>query len=132
LGAERVEKALESLRKCDKLEAIHSVRKEIKKLRALLRLVRTEIGARAYAKETQALREAASHLAAPRDAHVKVKALEDLINRFKGELSTRPFKAMRKALRQDCRQEASRFRKQAAAKVVGRLLRKVSRGLAAL
>jgi hypothetical protein len=40
LGQRQVKKALEDLEHCDRLEAVHEIRKKIKELRALLRLVR--------------------------------------------------------------------------------------------
>ena len=43
LGRDRMEHALECLKECDRAKAIHCARKDIKKMRAVLRLVRTEI-----------------------------------------------------------------------------------------
>ena len=44
-------------------EAVHSARKDMKKLRALLRLVRGELGASVYRRENACFREAAAALA---------------------------------------------------------------------
>ena len=43
-------------------EAIHNVRKRFKRVRAVLRLVRGELGARTYKQENEALRDAAAAL----------------------------------------------------------------------
>ena len=59
-------------------EATHDARKRTKKLRALLRLVRPEIGDKIYRRENRALRDAARRLSAVRDAWVLVEALDDL------------------------------------------------------
>jgi CHAD domain-containing protein len=59
-------------------EAVHNARKDIKKLRALLRLVRGELGADAYGRENDAFRTAAAQLAGTRDADVLVATLDGL------------------------------------------------------
>ena len=59
-------------------DAVHNARKDIKKLRALLRLVRGELGKGVYQRESAALREAAAALAGLRDADVMVATLDGL------------------------------------------------------
>src|SRR5919197_2091003 len=59
-------------------EAAHDARKRTKKLRALLRLARPELGDKAYRRENRALRDAARLLSPVRDAWVLVEALDDL------------------------------------------------------
>ena len=59
-------------------EAVHNARKDIKKLRALLRLVRGELGTDAYRRENDAFRAAAAELAGTRDADVLVATLDGL------------------------------------------------------
>src|ERR1051325_4660208 len=83
LGRGRAEGALQCLEDCSQAEAIHCVRKEIKKARAVLRLVRANITKKACRRLTALLREAANHLAATRDAYVTTKALKDLTGHFK-------------------------------------------------
>ena len=58
LGRERIGKALDHLRKCDRLEAIHNVRKEVKKVRAVLGLVREATGGDTARKSVKNLRAA--------------------------------------------------------------------------
>jgi CHAD domain-containing protein len=59
-------------------EAVHGARKDMKKLRALLRLVRGEIGDGVYRRESACFRDAAAELAGLRDADVMLVTLEKL------------------------------------------------------
>jgi CHAD domain-containing protein len=59
-------------------EAVHNGRKDMKKLRALLRLVRGEIGDGVYRRENACFRDAAAELAGLRDADVMLVTLEKL------------------------------------------------------
>jgi CHAD domain-containing protein len=88
LGVEQAEHALRGLAggPDDIDHAVHEARKAIKRLRAILRLVRTEIGERAYRYENRTLRDAARRLAAVRDGAVAVETVTDLAARFEGSL----------------------------------------------
>jgi CHAD domain-containing protein len=119
---ERIGAALGGLRKGDRPAAVHGVRKEIKKLRALFRLVRGKIGRGVYRKGAKALREAASSLTAPRDARVMLKAFEKLAGG-----GARRFAGIERALRKNARREGERFRKDNSLKRAERLLRKTDR-----
>jgi CHAD domain-containing protein len=84
----RIDHALDELRgKSDSTreEAVHEARKDMKKLRALLRLVRGELGDRVYARENACFRDTARELAGVRDADVMLATLGDLEQRY-GEL----------------------------------------------
>ncbi|MBS1894382.1 MAG: CHAD domain-containing protein [Actinobacteria bacterium] len=59
-------------------EAIHGARKDLKKARAALRLVRDELGEKTFKRENGALRDAGRTLSASRDAEVKVATLDAL------------------------------------------------------
>jgi CHAD domain-containing protein len=59
-------------------EAVHNARKDMKKLRALLRLVRGELGDDVYGRENACFRDAAAELAGLRDADVMLVTLEKL------------------------------------------------------
>lgn len=124
---ERIGAALDGLRKCDRPAAVHAVRKEIKKLRAIFRLVRGEIGRANYRKGAKALREAADSLTAPRDARATLKAFENLAGR-----PSRRFGGIERALRKNARREAGRFRKDDSRTRAKRLLRKTDRRVADL
>jgi hypothetical protein len=62
-------------------EAVHDTRKALKRLRALVRLLREELGEQAFARENGALRDIAQRLAGARDAEVMASTLERLLNR---------------------------------------------------
>jgi CYTH domain-containing protein/CHAD domain-containing protein len=85
----RLEKAAERLRERpdgDALaEAIHGARKDLKKARAALRLVREEVGEETFKRENRALRDAARLLSASRDAEVKLETLEALVEGGAGD-----------------------------------------------
>jgi len=111
LCCERLEDALEPLRNGVHAGAVHNARKEIKKLRAVLRLVRAEIGKSAYAEHTDALRNAAERLTALRDAEIKLSAFDGVVKHFKRKLGSRPFPKIRVALKKNRRLEEERLYK---------------------
>ena len=77
----RIDHAIDELRgKTDStpVEAVHEARKDMKKLRALLRLARGELGGRVYARENACFRDAARELAGQRDADVMLETLGSL------------------------------------------------------
>jgi CHAD domain-containing protein len=127
LSRERIGKALAHLQHCDRLEAVHSVRKEIKKVRATLGLVRERMDGAVYRKYAKTLRVAARQLRDPRDAHVRPRTLERLIAHFKGRLPARPCSGVKKMLRQNCLKQTREFLKGESAAAVDRMLRKINR-----
>ena len=77
----RIDHAIDELRgKTDStpVEAVHEARKDMKKLRALLRLARGELGGQVYARENACFRDAARELAGARDADVMLETLDAL------------------------------------------------------
>jgi CHAD domain-containing protein len=81
----RAEMALERLRGADREDlarAIHGARKDIKKLRGLLRLVRDELGRKTFKAEDRRYRDAGRALSSSRDAEVKLETLLALCHRF--------------------------------------------------
>ena len=58
--------------------AVHAARKSIKKARALLRLIREEIGREIFKEENRSLRDVARGFSGPRDARVQLQLLEKL------------------------------------------------------
>jgi CHAD domain-containing protein len=123
VGSEAVQKVLKS---CDEeeLEAIHSARKQIKRIRALLRLVRCEVRKKALDQALDVLREAAGYLAPPRDAHVRLESFQDLVKRADNETVAARFPNFGALLKMECQQERDRFRKARHAKKVKRLIGK--------
>jgi CHAD domain-containing protein len=59
-------------------EAVHEARKDMKKLRALLRLTRGELGEARFARENACFRDAARELAGARDADVLLETVKSL------------------------------------------------------
>jgi CHAD domain-containing protein len=90
IALERVERAAERLREAgtveDPSECIHAARKDLKKLRAAIRLLRRQLGDQLYREENDRYREAGRLLSPSRDAEVKVATLEDLRERFAARL----------------------------------------------
>jgi CHAD domain-containing protein len=90
-------------------DAVHSARKDMKKLRALLRLVRGEIGDQVYRRESTAFRDAGRELAGLRDADVMIATLNSL------ELPEKESGPLRQALEAHRIRTAAGGREQAAA-----------------
>ena len=80
IAAEEADDAIARLKKRggDRIETVHEVRKSIKKLRALLRLVRGAIGKKSYRLVNDALRDIGRQLSDARDAQILIEALEKL------------------------------------------------------
>ncbi len=84
----RVDSAVERLSRdteTDLAQAVHDTRKDMKKLRSLLRLVRDELGPRRYRAENGRYRDAARLLSSARDAEVKLETLASLRERYPDE-----------------------------------------------
>jgi CHAD domain-containing protein len=84
----RIDHALDELRGesgSTREEAVHEARKDMKKLRAVLRLMRGELGDRVYRAENTCFRDTAGDLSGVRDADVMLTTLGDLEERY-GEL----------------------------------------------
>jgi CYTH domain-containing protein/CHAD domain-containing protein len=101
----RAKKALERLQaraagEEDAAEAIHGVRKDMKKLRTVLRLLRNELPKAVYGEEKERYREAARKLSGTRDAEVKLETLEALVEHAE-ELPGEAVESWRKILDSD-------------------------------
>ncbi|HWN72285.1 MAG TPA: CHAD domain-containing protein [Solirubrobacterales bacterium] len=89
IAAGRAEAALERLRaatagEADAAEAVHGARKDLKKLRTALRLLRGELGKAAYRRENARFRDAGRALSRVRDAEVKLATLSALAEEADG------------------------------------------------
>jgi CHAD domain-containing protein len=81
----RVDDAIAQLRgeaATDAAEAVHEARKDVKKIRSALRLVRDAIGDETYRRENEHYRDCARTLSEFRDAEILVEALDELTDRF--------------------------------------------------
>jgi len=91
IASGRAEEAIERLAAADGeslATAIHGARKDLKKLRALLRLLRRELGRDTFRAENRVYREAGRLLSRSRDAEVKLATLRTLRDRAGDELPT--------------------------------------------
>jgi CHAD domain-containing protein len=101
LATEQVERALEQLRNPpgdDRDEAIHDARKRFKKIRAVLRLVRDEIGEEIYKQENICYRDAGRRLSDIRDSAAMVETLDDITQHFDGQLAPEALANLRERL----------------------------------
>jgi len=97
--AERLDHAVAALRTGDDAAtAIHDARKDVKKVRSLLRLARGGLGDAAVRREQDALRAAAALLSAARDADVLAATVDDLAERYAGQLPHAAFTAAHEAV----------------------------------
>jgi CHAD domain-containing protein len=88
-AVERLERASE-----DPVKAVHEARKDLKKTRALLRLVRPALGRTAYRRENDALRDIGLALSGARDADVRVATARKLAEHAAGRLPADVFDAL--------------------------------------
>lgn len=95
----RIDDALDHLRgDGDPAEAVHESRKDMKKLRSLLRMVRPALGDEVYRRENERYRDAARLLSDVRDALVRLETLNGLTERFADELPHGSFAGFRETL----------------------------------
>ncbi len=81
---------LEGYRGGDGDTTVHDTRKALKRLRALLRMLRDELGKKRYARENAALRDCGRRLAGARDAEVMLATLDSLVGRDSARLQRSP------------------------------------------
>ena len=94
LGVQQCESAIAGLVGGDIDAGIHEARKAMKRVRAILRLVRPRIGERVYRFENDTLRDAARLVAPVRDSVVAVETVEEVAGRFHGSLSPDVFEEL--------------------------------------
>jgi len=98
----RVDDAIAQLRGeegSDAAEAIHEARKDIKKIRSALRLIRHDIGDDAWRRENDHYRDVARGLSGFRDAEILVETLDALSGRFGTDEEAKPrFTGLREQL----------------------------------
>jgi CHAD domain-containing protein len=76
-------------------EAIHAMRKRMKKLRALIRLIRPELGNEVYARENACYRDSAQALASAREAAVAVTTFDSLVKDSVAQVAPQAFAELR-------------------------------------
>jgi CHAD domain-containing protein len=96
----RVDNAVDELRGRggDRATAVHEARKDLKKLRAVLRLVRDELGDEPYRDQNTHFRDLGRTLSGARDALVRLETLDDLLKEDSSELEGREVGPLRDGL----------------------------------
>ncbi|NJN43472.1 MAG: CHAD domain-containing protein, partial [Anaerolineae bacterium] len=97
---ERVDAAFDDLTnpEKDRNKGVHDARKNFKRIRAALRLVRGEIEETLYQQENVRFRDAARLIASARDSWVMVETLDKLIEEFHTFLTPNAFVGVRQVL----------------------------------
>ena len=95
---DRIKCALETLERKTNDESVHAARKELKKARATLRLLRDALGKAAYKKENAALRDVARPLSEVRDGRVLLDALSSLVKYYGAPAAALPLTRFRRVL----------------------------------
>jgi len=108
IASESVNDALEQIDRSDvgPHEAIHEVRKDCKKLRGVIRLVRPQFPS-TYRRENKAIRDAAARLSDIRDTEAVIECYDDLLDRFEDEVDRQEFAPIRRALTKNKKQAES-------------------------
>jgi len=78
---EKVRECVDGSSKASRDEMVHEARKSLKKLRALVRLVRPGVGGKLYRRENLAFRDISRPLTEVRDAKILVEALDSTTRR---------------------------------------------------
>jgi CHAD domain-containing protein len=81
IGSDPIEDDRTGSRSTDPAELVHEARKAIKRMRALARLLRDELGEQEFSRVNASLRSAGRRLAGARDADVRLATLRELIER---------------------------------------------------
>jgi CHAD domain-containing protein len=95
---DRVLRELAGTRSKDPATAIHEARKDLKRLRSLVRLLRPGLGRKAYRREADALRRASRALGALREADALVETVEALRGPASGRVPATTLDAVHDAL----------------------------------
>lgn len=90
-------------------KAVHETRKRLRRLRALLRVTRHQIGDREFEREHEAIRGIARRLGPARDAHVMIATLDSLTTEFRREIPASAFAGLGAALELEDRIEHERL-----------------------
>ena len=100
---EQIDRAVRNLKNPDgdPHGAIHEARKCFKKIRAVLRLVRDEVGAEIYQRENVCYRDAGRALSDIRDSFVKVATVDALVDHYGEHLEADAFQETRQRLLDD-------------------------------
>jgi CHAD domain-containing protein len=98
-GADRVRATAPS--DPDPAELVHEARKAIKRMRALARLLRSELGEKEFKRVNDSLRDAGRRLAGARDAEVRLETLDGLTKRHPKALALEGIDLLRERLERE-------------------------------
>jgi CHAD domain-containing protein len=122
LVLEQIDEALGGMkaRRGNRDEAIHNARTCLKKIRAVLRLVRDDLGDEVFRRENLCFRDAGRLLSGVRDATVVLETFDALLERYAAQLTADGLVNVRKRLRQSnaARPDEKRKALSAAAKMI--------------
>jgi CHAD domain-containing protein len=106
----QIELASESLGNAgdDVAEPVHDARRSFKRMRAVVRLARDQLGDETYRRENRAYRDTGRELSAARDAEVLGETLDDLTDRYRDEIDDGAFAGLREALDADAQMARER------------------------
>lgn len=127
LGRRQSEAALECLRECEEGKGVHGARKNIKKARAILRMVQPQSSKKIHRRQSRLLREAAAQLSSMRDAYVAAQALKDLRRHFNGRIASGALRRLDNSLQKALQFQTRQFQRDHTARKVERLLRQTAR-----
>ncbi|HTT03588.1 MAG TPA: CHAD domain-containing protein [Steroidobacteraceae bacterium] len=108
---QQVRRALQALARRELSDAaVHSARKDLKKARATLRLLRPALGDTTYKRENAALRDAARPLSLARDSTALLAQLDKLIDRYGTTARELALDTLRQELRREHRAARRKLR----------------------
>lgn len=97
---ERIDESIHLLREPgeDFDKSVHEARKNCKRMRAVLRLLRYELGSKTYRRENVAARDVSRHLSPMRDSWVIVETVDEVKAQFADQLPAEAFASIREKL----------------------------------
>ncbi len=100
IAREQIDQALEQLTTTPEGpdEAVHDARKRFKKVRAVLRLVRDEVGSDVYKRENVCYRDAGRRLSDVRDSYVMIETVDKVTERYSDDLDGERYAGLREKL----------------------------------
>ncbi|MDT0688394.1 CHAD domain-containing protein [Salegentibacter sp. F188] len=101
IASEEIDACLTSLKKAEIHEAVHDIRKRLKKLRALARLVRDEMGEKKYKKINIYFRDLGRELSPVRDLTAHMETVDMLKERYGDHVYVKFFDSIKQELEKE-------------------------------
>jgi CHAD domain-containing protein len=112
VARDRIDHALEEVQgraNGDLPSAVHEARKDLKRLRATVRIARDELGQTKYRRENLRFRDMGRRLSGARDAQVLLESLGEICRRYPDEIDPKTLAPFRADLEQERDREAERL-----------------------